>query len=76
MAETQTTTTKAKKAAAAPAAGEKSPLGRRTKRTLGRNKRKLKLKTDKEFAKGYFDARSKRSIEKKAAYRKKKKGKK
>ena len=37
-------------------------------------KKKLvaKLRTDKEFAKTYFEARSKRSTEKKSAFRKKK----
>ncbi len=45
---------------------------RRTLRTLGRKKRTLKLKTDKEFAKTYFEAKSKRSTEKKSAFRKKK----
>lgn len=54
-------------------AGTKS---RKTKRTEGRNKRKTKLKTDKEFAKTYFAAKSKRSNDKKAGFRKKKKGKK
>ncbi len=54
----------------------KAKLGRRTKKTLGRNKRKLRLQTDKEFAKTYFEGRAKRSNDKKAAYRKKKSGKK
>ena len=50
----------------------KGKLSRRTLRKLGREKRKQKLKTDKEFAKTYFEARSKRSTEKKSAFRKKK----
>jgi hypothetical protein len=54
----------------------KAKLGRKTLRKLGRDKRKTKLASDKEFAKGFFEARSKRSIEKKSAFRKKKKGKK
>ena len=54
----------------------KAKLSRKTKKTVGRNTRAEKLKTDKEFAKTYFAAKSKRSIEKKAAFRKKKKGKK
>ncbi len=54
----------------------KAKLSRKTKKTVGRNKRAEKLKTDKEFAKTYFAAKSKRAIEKKAAFRKKKKGKK
>jgi hypothetical protein len=45
---------------------------RRRKKAEGRKKRVLKLKTDKEFAKQYFEARSKRSAEKKSAFRKKK----
>jgi hypothetical protein len=54
----------------------KAKLSRKTKKALGRKKRATKLKTDKEFAKAHFAAKSKRSIEKKAAFRKKKKGKK
>ncbi len=54
----------------------KSKLGRRTKKALGRKKRKLRLQTDKEFAKTFFEGRSKRSNDKKSAYRKKKAGKK
>lgn len=50
----------------------KSNLGRRTLKTQGRKKRQLKLKTDKEFAKKYFEAKSKRSTDKKSAFRKKK----
>ena len=49
-----------------------STPSRRTLRTAGRKKRALKLKTDKEFAKTYFTAKSKRSVDKKSAYRKKK----
>jgi hypothetical protein len=60
MSTTQTTTT------------PKSKLGRATLRALGRNKRKAKLKENKEFAKAYFEAKSKRSNDKKAAFRKKK----
>jgi hypothetical protein len=45
---------------------------RRKLRTAGRKKRSLKLATDKEFAKTFFEARSKRSNDKKAAFRKKK----
>lgn len=63
-------------AAATTTATPKSKLGRRTKKTLGRNKRKLRLQTDKEFAKAYFEGRVKRSNDKKAAFRKKKSGKK
>ena len=53
-----------------------TPPSRKTLRAAGRKKRKLKLNTDKEFAKVYFDAKSKRSTDRKAAFRKKKKGKK
>jgi hypothetical protein len=45
---------------------------RRHKKAAGRKKRTLKLRSDKEFAKTFFEARSKRSTEKKAAFRKKK----
>lgn len=62
--------------AATTNATPKAKLGRRTKKTLGRSKRKLRLKTDKEFAKAYFEGRSKRAADKKSAYRKKKAGKK
>lgn len=55
---------------------KKTVLSRRILRTLARQKRTLKLKTDSSFAKVYFEAKSKRSAEKKSAYRKKKKGKK
>jgi len=51
-------------------------LSRRTLRAAGRKKRKLKLKSDVPFAKTYFEAKSKRSADKKSAFRKKKKGKK
>jgi hypothetical protein len=45
---------------------------RRKKKTEGRKKRSLKLKTDPAAAKTYFEAKSKRSTDKKAAFRKKK----
>ena len=54
----------------------KPNYSRRTLREMGRKKRKLKLQTDKEFAKTFFAAKSKRSTDKKSDYRKKKKGKK
>ena len=55
-------------------AEKKTPVTSRKKiRAAARKKRKLKIRTDKEFAKTYFEGRSKRSIEKKAAFRKKKK---
>jgi hypothetical protein len=45
---------------------------RRRSRAAGRKKLTAKLKTDKEFSKTYFEGRSKRATEKKAAFRKKK----
>jgi hypothetical protein len=59
---TQTTSTPAKK----------TNLGRRSLRKLGRDKRKAKLQADKALSKTYHEAKSKRSIEKKNAFRKKK----
>ncbi len=56
----------------ATATTPKAKLSRATLRTQGRKKRKLKLATDKEFAKTYFAAKSKRSTDKKSAFRKKK----
>jgi|688.fasta_scaffold2802195_1 hypothetical protein len=50
----------------------KSKLGRRTIKKLGRDKRKAKVQADKEFAKTLFAGKSKRSAEKKVAFRKKK----
>jgi len=57
-------------------AATKTAPSRKTLRKRGRDKRRKKIQSDKEFAKAYFAARSKRSTDKKAAYRKKKKGKK
>lgn len=53
-----------------------TPRSRKTLRKLGRAKRMQKLATNAEFAKTYFEAKSKRSTDKKSAFRKKKKGKK
>lgn len=64
-----TTATPAATTATTPAKGA---LGRRKLRTEGRKKRALKLKTDKEFAAKYFEAKSKRANDKKSAFRKKK----
>ena len=50
----------------------KAKLGRRTIRKLGREKRKTKIVADKEFAKKLFAGKSKRSADKKVAFRKKK----
>lgn len=57
------------------ATAEKTKPSRKTLKKKGRDKRKAKLKTDVEFKKKYFEGKSKRSTEKKAAFRKKKKGK-
>lgn len=54
---------------------EKTKPSRKTLRKKGRDKRKAKLKTDVEYKKKVFEGKSKRSTEKKAAFRKKKKGK-
>lgn len=66
--------------AQAPKAPQNPPRdpkwGRKTLKTLGRKKRKLKLAGDKAHAKTFFEAKSKRSTDKKSAFRKKKKGKK
>ena len=56
----------------AAATTPKSKLGRRTLKKMGRDKRKAKIQGDKEFAKTLFAGRSKRSAEKKVAFRKKK----
>lgn len=55
---------------------EKTKPSRKTLRKKGRDKRKAKLKTDVEYKKKVFEGKSKRSTEKKAAFRKKKRGKK
>ena len=67
MATAQTTAT----SAAATDLTKKRAL-RRTKKAAGRKKLTAKLKTDKEFAKTFFEARSKRANDKKVAFRKKK----
>jgi hypothetical protein len=50
----------------------KPNYSRKTLRALGRKKRNLKLAQDKEFAKTFFEAKSKRNTDKKVAFRKKK----
>ena len=53
------------------AGGPKPPaFSRRTLRTMGRKKRNERIQKDKEFAKTYFEAKSKRSADKKSAFRK------
>ncbi len=54
---------------------EKTKPSRKTLKKKGRDKRKTKLKTDPEFKKAHHEGKSKRSTEKKAAFRKKKRGK-
>jgi hypothetical protein len=82
MAEETTQTEKSEKkespaAAAIAKLGARNPKwSRKNVKAHGRAKRKLRLAADKEFAKSFFEARSKRSVDKKSAYRKKKKGKK
>lgn len=68
MAATQQTTSSA---AATPSLAVKRNQRRKLRRA-GAKKRALKLRTDKEFAKTFFEARSKRSNDKKSAFRKKK----
>ena len=58
---TETTTT---------ATTPKSKLSRKTLRKAARQKRAKKIVGDKEFAKAFFDAKSKRSTEKKSKFRK------
>lgn len=60
----------------AQAQTQKPEYAKKTLRKMGRDKRSTKLATDKEFAKTYFAAKSKRSGDKKVAFNKKKSGKK
>lgn len=71
MSTTEATATpqaKAPKAVKTPA--EKN--ARRAARRAGKKKLTSKLATDREFSKTYFAAKSKRSTDKKSAFRKKK----
>lgn len=72
MAETTQTETKAPKAKLTGKELVLARAARRKKKAAGRKKRAQKLKTDKEFAKTYFEGRSKRSNDKKSTFRKKK----
>ena len=72
---TDTATTE-KKPTASASVSARAKLSRDTLKRAGRQKRRAKLLGDKEFAKTFFAAKSKRSTEKKAAFRKKKKNKK
>ena len=70
---TETKTQSPETAASTPA--KKAPrtaAARRKKKVAGRKKRAKKLATNKDFAKQYFEAKSKRSVEKKSGFRKKK----
>ncbi len=49
---------------------DRSKLSRKTLKALGRKKRIAKLRTNPDFRKAYFEGRSKRSNDKKVAYRK------
>lgn len=55
---------------------ETAKKSRKTLRKEGRVKRRAKIQGDLEFRKKYFEGKSKRSNDKKAAFRKKKKNKK
>jgi hypothetical protein len=79
MAENQTAektaTPKAPKAPKVQLVGKELVLARalrRRKKAAGRKKRSLKLRSDKEYAKTFFEGRSKRANDKKSAFRKKK----
>ncbi|MFL5812088.1 MAG: hypothetical protein ACJ763_00805 [Bdellovibrionia bacterium] len=67
---TQTAATSAAKTDKAAVATKRN--ARKTARRAGKKKLVAKLSSDKEFAKTYFEARSKRQTEKKVAFRKKK----
>ncbi len=60
----------------ATATSTASAKSRKTIRKEGREKRIQKLATDADFRKAYFEGKSKRANDKKAAFRKKKKNKK
>lgn len=68
---TNPTTESAATAKAAP-----SRTARKASRRQGKKKLVAKLRSDREFAKGYFEGKSKRANDKKAKFRKKKSGKK
>lgn len=82
MAEAQTSSSEASKGAETKTKAPKPKLtgadlvkkraARRKLKAAGRKKRAQKLQADKEFAKTFFGARSKRSTDKKQLFRKKK----
>lgn len=53
-------------------AAKKPNYSRKTLKKMGRDKRAAKLQANAEFKKAYFEGKSKRSTEKKAAFRKSK----
>ena len=55
-----------------PQAPSAANISRKRKKAEGRKKRVGKLKADKAFAKTFFEGKSKRSVDKKSAFRKKK----
>lgn len=70
--ETQPASNQASGTQASAAKPALTPNQKRKAKAEGRKKRNLKLKTDKEFAKGYFEGKAKRAADKKSAFRKKK----
>jgi hypothetical protein len=50
-------------------ATEKPNYSRKTLRAIGREKRNERIRTDKDFAKQYFEGKSKRSAAKKVAFK-------
>lgn len=72
MSENTETTPAPKKPSGPAPKSAKEGLGRRTIKKLGRDKRKAKMATDKEYAAKFFEGRKKRSDDKKTAFRKKK----
>lgn len=50
--------------------GYRQKFSRKTRKKAGREKRKAKIRADKEYATTYFSARAKRSDDKKVAFRK------
>ncbi len=61
--------TSTKKAPFFPPIPDRAKLGRRTLRSIARKRRKIRLAQDTEFAKAYFDAKSKRSASKQKAFK-------
>lgn len=71
MSETTETTTEApKKKGPKTTPSKKAKLSRKTLKAAYRKKKAAKILADKEFAKTFFENRSKRSNDKKSAFRK------